>query len=225
MVYTPTSRERLGGTIATEAEVILAVDEANETFVQSAIATRLRLVHQQEVDYQELGVWTGWDLFALTVGLGPAMREVHRLRDQYGADLVTLLADAQDVCGQAWVPPWPAVYFSFLGYSIVDWSCATGGYTYAHELGHCLGCNHDRDNTLFSFRRYAYGYRFTGIDGTLYRTVMAYPPGERTPHFSNPDIRYAGVPTGVPLDQPQPGHNAKIINDSAEATANFRASQ
>ena len=69
-------------------------------------------------------------------------------------------------------------------------------YTYAHELAHNLGAEHDRDNAD-GVRTWKdnHGHH---LRGGWYSTILAYERGtRRIPYFSNPDVRFNGVPTGV----------------------------
>jgi hypothetical protein len=95
--------------------------------------------------------------------------------------------------------------------------------TGAHELGHLQGCQHQREHaSLTPVFDYAYGYNFVGDGGGPFRTVMAYEPGIRILHFSNPDVLWDGQPTGVPQGEPDPANNALTINQTALVVANFR---
>ena len=50
-----------------------------------------------------------------------------------------------------------------LGFSVVDVQDATADHLFAHELGHNMGCDHDRENTTgYRLFDYSYGWRFTG---------------------------------------------------------------
>jgi protein-tyrosine phosphatase len=44
----------------------------------------------------------------------------------------------------------------------------------------------------------------------------------RIQHWSNPDINYNGVPTGVPAGQPDSADNRLTLNNTAYTVANFR---
>jgi hypothetical protein len=114
--------------------------------------------------------------------------------------------------------------FASSAFSVTHYSCAVGNLTFAHELGHNMGCAHDRDNAGSALYSYSYGHRWVGTNGTTYRSVMAYSPGTRVARFSNPDVLYQGTPTGVPPGQSNSAHNAQSINLAAYTIANFRNS-
>jgi hypothetical protein len=66
----------------------------------------------------------------------------------------------------------------------------------AHELGHNLGAVHDKANSNGpGATSYSYGWRFMA-SGTLYHDIMSYDPGQTIQYFSNPRVKYKGVPTG-----------------------------
>ena len=66
----------------------------------------------------------------------------------------------------------------------------------AHELGHTMGCNHDRETAnIFNDDKYCYGWKTTSTATsgsysftTDIGTIMAQVNG-RTPYFSNPNLR------------------------------------
>src|ERR1051325_5344737 len=222
--YTPASRTAAGGTAAMEALINLAIDESNTAYERSEITTRLRLVHQQEVAYTESGSFDT-DLTRLTSTSDGYIDEVHALRNTCGADLVCMWIGNSSFCGLAWQMTSLSSGFAANAFSTVNWDCATGYYSLAHELGHNMGCAHDRENAsgagLYS---YSYGWRFTPTDDFQRRTIMAYAPGERIQNFSNPNVLYNGAPTGVAAGQPGAADNALTINNSALTVANWRQS-
>jgi hypothetical protein len=224
VVYTPLARAGAGGTAAIEAEMDFAVVNANNAYNNSLITTQLNLVHIAEVDYNEAGSYAD-HLYRLTDQADGILDEVHDLREQYGADMVALIVADTQYCGIAWLMHDLSPGFASSAFSVTTWFCAAGNLTFAHELGHNMGCAHDRDNGgsggLFS---YSYGYQ---EPSNLFRTVMAYncPGGcPRYQFFSNPDVSYQGQPTGVPISEPDSAHNALTINLSAPTIAAFRSS-
>jgi hypothetical protein len=106
-----------------------------------------------------------------------------------------------------------------LAFSVVSRNCATGYYSFAHELGHNLGCQHDHANAGNGAYSFSYGHRSSG---NQWRTIMSYAPGTRIQHFSSPDVVYAGEPTGVPEGNANAADNAETIRTLAAAMSAFR---
>ncbi|HUG12987.1 MAG TPA: M12 family metallo-peptidase [Opitutaceae bacterium] len=212
------------------SRIDLAIMEANSDFTRSDIAARLRLVHTALVNAQENGSFdTALDRLRRTDD--GFMDGVHALRNQYGADLVSLviLNSNDSTVGQAYLlnEPWSLVNELF-AFSVVQWSSLTGSSTFTHELGHNLGCAHSRHNASSpGAYGYSYGYKFNDAGGTLRRTIMAYTPGAQTRVFSNPRLRYPlsnpnGIPMGVPAGQSGEADNALTVDQSAFEVANYR---
>lgn len=215
IVYTATARAAAGGTSAMQAVCQLFVDATNSHFTNSQINSQARLVYCGEVNYPESGS-ANTDLDRLTFTGDGYLEEVHTLRNQYGADQVTLLVNQFDYCGIAWMHYGPTRAFS-----VVDWGC--GSATFAHELGHNLGCAHDRQNSRApGYYPYSYGHRFFGQNGQQFRTVMSYAPGTRIPYFSNPAVLYSGTPTGIPDNLSNSANNARTVNLTAPTVSGYR---
>ena len=219
VVYTPAARIAVGGTVAMEALIDLAVSETNDAYTNSLINSQVRLVHQQEVDYTELN--DNGDLERLTDPSDGFIDEVHALRDEYGADLVSMFGDFSLFCGVGWLMTELSPDFEDHAFNLVAYDCATGGYTFAHELGHNMGCMHATPETTQGTGLYNYSHGWRWINDS-YRSVMAYSPGSRTPHFSNPDVLHNGAPTGRTLGTANEAHNALGINQAAYTVANWR---
>jgi hypothetical protein len=224
VVYTPASRSAEGGTVAMDALINLAIDEANEAYVNSQINLSLRLVYKGEVDYTESGsAFT--DLDRLTYISDGHMDSVHDIRETVGADMVCLFAEITDYGGIAWLMDFLTSTFKSYAFSVVRRYQAVGtSDTFAHELGHNMGCAHAvGDGSPPSVRgeglyNYSHGWRFYGDDDTEYHTVMAYDPGQRIRYFSNPDVLYDGQPTGNENLE----DNVRSINNAAYTIANWR---
>ncbi len=221
VVYTPSARSAAGGTNAIRALANSAIASANSAYQNSNITTRLRLVYLDETSYAE-GTSFSNDLSRLRSASDGFMDEVHAIRDEVNADMVALINNNTGACGVAYLMTNLSTGFRTSAFSVTRHSCAVGNLTFAHELGHNMGSAHDRDNAGSALYSFSYGHRWTGTNGTLYRSVMSYAPGSRRPNFSNPDVLFAGVPTGLPEGNPASADNARSINLAAWTVANFR---
>ena len=226
VVYTAQARNAQGGTDGIEALIALAEAETNQAYVNSLIGTSVRVVQTVEVDYTETGN-SAADRNRLVAVDDGYLDEVHDLRNEFSADVVSLIVASLDGCGRAAFSiaagntPVPEIAFN-----VVKASCATGNYTFGHELGHNQGARHDRagDNSDNGAFLYSHGY----IEpGGVFRTVMgrSTPGVPRLKFFSNPDLFFSGLPMGVAVGQPDSAHNALSITNSAFNVANFRSSR
>jgi hypothetical protein len=226
VVYTPAARNAVGGDSQMFTLIDLAVAETNQAYINSQVRTQLHLVHAAEVNYAESGDFTT-DLTRLTSKTDGFMDQVHTLRDNYGADVVSLLINDNQYCGIAWLMRSLSSGFEAYAFSVVYRKCATGYYSFGHEIGHNQGSHHDRKNAnspgLFEF---SYGYQ---APDKAFRTIMAYNCSSdctRVPYFSNPSVSYGGQPTGIgfDIDPSNSADNARSINDSRFVVANWRVS-
>lgn len=218
IAYTDVARAAAGGTSAIQAECQLAIDRTNESYENSPIGARIRLVRRYEITYNETGTYEDHlDRLTGTNGMGGAApwTTARTNRDTYNADFFSLWVDDSAYCGLAWCTSGAS-----RGYSVVTWHCAAGNLSHPHELGHNQGCGHDVANGGCGYSAYAYGWRFTGNSGTQYRTVMAYAPGTRIPYFSNPSQTFDGVATGSSgvADNEQVMEERKATCEAFEAT-------
>ena len=219
VVYSNQTATAAGAGIGTQIQQ--AVDAANQAYANSGITTRLRLVHFGQVNYNESGDFYT-DLNRLTSLSDGYMDEVGPMRDTYGADVVSLFVENSQYCGLSWVGP-SAAY----ALSVVNRSCATGNYSFAHEVGHNFGALHD-PYVDSSTSPYAYGHGYVNTTGG-WRTVMAYNNAcaaagtscTRVPYFSNPNLTY-GSPAS-PLGTTSTSNNTQVLNQNAYTLANFRA--
>jgi hypothetical protein len=226
VVYTADARNGAGGTDAMNALINIAVLETNIAYENSQVHARLRLACKEEIDYVESDD-SRTDLNRLRGNGDNHMDSVHDLRNANGADMVCLIVENLDSsCGIAPVMTALSSGFESDAFSVVKRSCATGNYTFGHELGHNMGCHHAvgdgdppaaRGNGLYD---YSHGWRWTGDSSVQHRSIMAYAPGTRVIHFSNPNVSFDGQPTG----QSNFEDNARSINNAASTVANWRQS-
>ena len=204
------------------------IDQANDALSNSNINTWFNLVYSEEVNYPDDSPNDMNEaLYDLTDNSG-VFANVEDLRTEYGADQVTLLRRFVDEgCGLAWLLRYDN---AGLAYAVVHDGAKTDGsgwycsdLTYAHEIGHNLGCAHDRDNAG-SRGKYSYSYGYQEPD-KKFRTVMSYncPGGcNQIDYFSNPEVTYMGDPTGIADPSPNSADNARTINQTRMGMAGYR---
>ncbi|HYB98698.1 MAG TPA: M12 family metallo-peptidase [Candidatus Limnocylindrales bacterium] len=211
---------------AAEAKIQLAVDAANDAYDNSGMITRIRLAHVAGLDYPEVSPDPAAIVPSLRDPGDGVLDEVHALRNAYLADLVVFVSHTSDnVCGRAYLMQDVDVSFESSAFSMVLFSCLPGGLTLAHELGHNMGCQHDRVNagSVPAFP-YAYGYQEPRGD---FRTVMASFEGcagscPQIPYFANPEVLYEGAPTGVAAGSADAAACAMAIDQTYETVKRFR---
>lgn len=226
VVYTAAAREAAGSTqAAIETLIDTAVAETNAGYQNSGVSQRLNLVHSAEVDYNETGFDWNTTLSQLRGTSDDVMDEVHTLRNTFCADEVVLLVGNTESCGIAYVMQSLSTSFASNAFAMVSWYCATGYYSFAHEMGHNMGSAHDRANAgVTGVYNYSYGYQ---DPLQQFRTIMAYdcPLGcPRLNYWSNPGISMYGRPMGVVYTDPLAADNHMSLNNTAYTVSNFRPS-
>ena len=212
MLYT---KNAAGLYIGDPADLLeLAIEQANDTFRNSGLGNiKLRLVHIEGIDYEELDDDQFNHLYRMVDGEG-VFKNVRRLRNEKGADVVGLVLHSPTGCGLSTRVGAEAEEAFF----VVHHACAAITYSLAHEVGHILGTRHDRtvdtNDTPFP---YGHGH----INGSKWRDMMSYREGcggcPRIPFWSNPRVLYRGEPTGTAASD-----NARLILEQAERVSNFR---
>lgn len=236
----------LGGASQAVTRLNYLVEVTNQAYVNSQITARIRMVHAMQVNYADnsdngsaLEKLTG----TRTTPVDPAFNALRTARDQYGADLVSFVRKydraAQDGCGIAWLlggGQQPITTSSAPnGYSVVsDGRQNDGGTTYfcrdetfAHELGHNMGAQHDRatassGGTLqYGAYAYSFGFKAGAATGNFY-DIMAYgDPGQTSYRvFSNPRISTCG---GFVCGVAGEADAAQTLNQTTPIIATFRA--
>lgn len=223
VVYTRTARIAVGGTAAMEALIDLAIVESNDAYLFSLVDFALNLVGAFEVGYVESSGF-GSALDSLRVAGDGILDEVHVARESAGADFVSLIISDSSSCGIGYLMTSLLGDFSGSAFSVEHYGCATGNFSFAHELGHNMGAMHDLTQSpgggLFPDSNGWHWGNSTqpGIDGA-YRSIMAYAPGTRVQRFSNPNVIFADEPTGL-LNV---ANNALTLDASAPVAAAWRA--
>lgn len=211
VAYTPSAKASVADIDAT---IQLAVAEANQSYVNSGINIKLNLVDSFQISYTETG-----KSFDTILADFVANSTVNQRRDSSGADLAALIINQTDYCGLAD----DIMAKASTAFAVVHYSCATGYYSFAHELGHLMGARHDEahDSTTSPF---AYGHGFQHTASPAWRTVMAYDCTggcSRLQYWSNPNVNYSGQAMGTTGTN----DNARVLNGTAVTVAGFRTPQ
>jgi peptidyl-Asp metalloendopeptidase len=215
VLFTESAKSQAAGKgVRVEALLDTAFEETNRGFSRSGVRARVENVGVKQTDYRESGsISRDVDRFA-SRGDGYT-DEVHDDRDNLRADIAILLVDEQEACGIA----------KTIGakeddaYAVVLWSCATGYYSFGHEMGHLLSARHnpEEDSTTRPFSN-GHGY----LDPKeKFRTIMAYDCPSHCPRklqWSNPNIKLLGEPTGTQALH----YDACVLNKTVPIVAQFR---
>lgn len=217
--YTGSARNQSGGTAGMLAEIDLAVASANLAYQNSNVDIHLNLVLTYAAQYNETND-ASLDLFNWREDGDGFMDSVHDQRDDIAADMCALLVGSLNACGIANLMTSPSTNFENRAFSVTELGCAVNNLSFAHELGHNLGCAHDRDNANNGAYSYSFGYRdpFAPAD---WRTIMAYAPGTRIQWFSNPLIGYEGQVLGV-LSGANSADNSRSMNLTRTVARDWR---
>jgi len=228
VVYTEAARVGLGGsTTAIETLIDIAVAETNAGYINSGVNQEIRLMYTEEVPYSEVDFKWDTTVIRLQNPSDGYMDTVHALRDSTCADLVVLLVDNSSSCGIAYVMGTLSPDFEDNAFSVVSTNCATGYYSFGHEMGHNMGSAHDRANaSILGVYNYSFGYQ-DPLPNQAFRTIMAYDcPGScpRLNYWSNPEKLMYGRPMGVFYTDPLAADNRRSLNITALTVSNFRDS-
>ena len=156
-------------------------------------------------------------------------------RSSYSADLVYAIKDSEpddeDSCGVAYrgFPLDYGPYRRFYeGTVLWDTDASDGStcsdLTFAHEVGHSLGLQHDRetetnDEGELDVAYYSYGYGFKSVGS--WKTVMAYGTEPRLGKFSSPRLDCQGSPCGRAATESGSADNLSALRNSRHPVAGF----
>jgi hypothetical protein len=163
VAYTPATNKNVTDI---DQLIQLAVDETNQGYRNSGADTRIELAHKFETNYKESGSMKE-DVERFYAKGDGFMDEVHALRYKYWADIALLITASGDGCGRVKEIGGTADE----AFGVVRQDCATGYYTFGHEIGHLQGAGHNPEAPTWSPFIFGHGYYF---QPGKWRTVMSY---------------------------------------------------
>lgn len=211
VAYTPSARSAVGDITGL---INLAVAETNQGYSNSGVAITLQLASTVAVTYTESGSFST-DLSRFRGTTDGYMDSIHTTRNSTAADVGVLIINNSSSCGLA----------SGIGssastaFAAVHYSCATGYYSFGHEIGHLQSARHD-PATDPSTSPYAYGHGYRSPT-SAWRTIMAYACSNncaRINYWSNPAKTYNSQAMGTTATS----HNQRVLNNTAATVSAFR---
>jgi hypothetical protein len=235
VVYNASMVTAYGSDAAAQTRINQVAALANQAYVDSLAAMHINIVAAKLIDYTAATSNQGALDLLTNASADPVKTQIDAWRTQYGADLVSLVRHfnyaVQLDCGRAWIGGYHGGSFNAgYGFSVVSDGVDSGaGYlcyeqTFAHELGHNMGGQHDTTTSGGDYGAYtdSRGHRaFVSTSG--FATVMAYPTGNQSvlSLFSNPALttQCMGQPCGI-TDQ---ANNARTLTVAGPSVAAYKA--
>lgn len=215
VLYATDALKEAGGIAQARTHAQGSVDAANTAYANSKISTRLNLVGVEASTVLDNSDYNSILNFIRTDA------KVAEMRNTTKADMVSIILSSissASLCGLGFLNS-----SSNSAFSVVKFDCAIGNLTFAHELGHNMGCQHNPENGG-SIMSGSFPFSFGHFQVNQFRTVMGTsspnnPCGDctRVPFFSNPEVSTQGLSTGVANKR----DNARTINERASVLANF----
>lgn len=197
-----------------------AVSETNGSFTNSNVWARVRLVGTMATSYNESGRSFPTMVSDLMGTSDGQIDNVHAQRDAVRADVVVLVMNQPSACGRAAEIGANASQ----AFVVVHWDCATGYYSFSHEIAHLLGARHDEPtDTTDTPYAWGHGFRHRAAAPNGWRTIMGYNCDDgtcapRLQYWSTPLTTYNGIAMGTAAD----ADNRRVWNERAATVAAFR---
>jgi peptidyl-Asp metalloendopeptidase len=192
----------------------LAIAESNTGYSNSGVYITLQNAGVYITSYVESGSFNT-DLTRFRGTTDGFMDNIHTARNTQTADVAVLLINNSSSCGLA----------SSIGstastaFAAVHYSCATGNYSFAHEIGHLQSARHDPANDPTT-TPYAYGHGYQSPT-SAWRTIMSYNCTSGCPrinYWSNPNLVLGGQAMGTTASS----NNALVLNNTRATVAAYR---
>merc|ERR1719412_1825009 len=196
------------------------IAETNQGYINSMMPVRIAKFCSEEASFNDIedssDALKAFRAMKKEPGMG-SNKAVRALRNT--ADAAALIQYDLSGCGIAYLDTWD----SGNTISVTKKSCATGYFSFGHELGHNFGATHDPDTSDNYYYSYGHGHLIEqGSASTGYRTILAYNAAghyTRVNYYSNPSVTYptTGTSTGVA----GLSNNAAVITENRQAFADL----
>jgi outer membrane protein assembly factor BamB len=188
-----------------ESLIDLAFAETNIAYAGSEIPHTIELAGTVLIEDYVENADVNLILKELQANNDGVMDEIHAARKAANADMVVLIVDQPQHCGVSYLNSSYTTAFS-----VVHYSCATGYYSFGHEIGHNFALRHnvEVDDKTVPFSD-GHGYQSPAQNA---RTLMSYDCENscvRYPLFSNPAVNFT---TGDAAGDLSFANNARILN-------------
>ncbi len=239
-LYSTSTKNYLGGSDGLKAYRALLVATANKSFRESGIPLTVRARGLKRVGQGSNG--TTLKVINRMRKRESGFRKIDSWQRKYRNDLFCMLIRFDPFAGGRANLPIDPLSKRYLDYNSESRCFSSisvsnsNALTFAHEIGHNLGCFHAHKDTKGDSRKdarqlgtpkYAFGHRFLvpspppgpgeePVLPTLYGTVMSY-RGMESGVFSSPELLFGGVPTGVA----NRSDNARVIRKSRKLVARY----
>lgn len=239
VLYTRAARLGVGGADSMSGWIDINEDDTNESYIQSNATQRIRVVHRKEVAYESVSATK--DLETLTLqcdtkeGEDADLNVAHSLRNEYGADVVVLVTHSADALTSGLSNQLMSYHrgnnlFEPCAFSVVRIEgFTTPANTFAHELGHVMGAQHEYPGDPGAVPESSFGHVDTTPSDSCvvsWKTIMAQGCVEcdRPLLWSNrdPSVTHCGEPVGTDLEGDRETNNRDTLNVTAHTIAKFR---
>ena len=195
------------------------IDRSNSAFEDSDINVRFELADAIKTSYMSTESLSK-DLNRIEKKGDSHMDNVHTVRDNKKADVVVLLIDKADAAGLASEIKAKANEAFAVMDDEYDWY-----FTFAHEIGHLMGCWHNPEAHATQNPHMSFGHGFQNISGTnKWRTIMSYNGGcncTRVGVWSSPLVTYPDV-NGSAAGTAAKHDNRRVWLERALTVSKFR---